>query len=171
MMNKGKRASKEWIMAILSAVVLSLVIRTFLFTPYVVHGESMLPTFKGKELLIVNKFVYEVKDPEYNDIIVFHTSEQRDFIKRIIGLPNDEIAIKDGKVFRNGEVVDEPYLTEPINGSMPPTIVPEGKLFVLGDNRNHSRDSRQIGVIDMNEVVGRADVIILPFREFKLLIE
>ena len=171
MMNKGKRASKEWIMAIVSAVILSLVIRTFLFTPYVVHGESMLPTFKGKELLIVNKFVYELKDPEYNDIIVFHTSEQRDFIKRIIGLPNDEIMIKDGKVFRNGKVVDEPYLAEPINGSMPPTIVPEGKLFVLGDNRNHSRDSRQIGVIDMNEVVGRADVIILPFREFKLLIE
>ncbi len=113
-MNKGKRASKEWIMAILSAVVLSLVIRSLSVYPYVVHGESMLPTFKGKELLIVNKFVYEVKDPEYNDIIVFHTSEQRDFIKRIIGLPSDEIAIKDGKVFRNGEVLDEPYLAEPI---------------------------------------------------------
>lgn len=168
-MNKGKGASKEWITVILTALILSLVIRAFLFTPYVVHGESMLPTLKGEELLIVNKFIYEVKEPDYGDIIVFHTDEQRDFIKRVIGLPGDEIEIKDGKVFLNKEVLNEPYLVEKVHGAMVPTVVPEGKLFVLGDNRNYSRDSRQIGVVDMNEVVGRADVIILPFQQFKML--
>ncbi|OYD06402.1 signal peptidase I [Paludifilum halophilum] len=146
-----------------------IIIRVFLFAPYEVHGESMYPTFKGEELLIVNKWIYDVSDPDYGDIVVFHTAEHRDFIKRVIGLPGDKIAVQNGVVYRNGKKLDEPYISEPIKKNVGETVVPEGSLFVMGDNRNHSRDSRDIGPVDIGEVVGRADLLVMPIREFRLL--
>lgn len=160
----------EWLVSIVSAVAIALTIRAFVFAPYEVHGASMYPTLEGNELLIVNKWVYRVGQPKYGDIVVFHTKEERDFIKRVIGLPGDRIQIMDGKVYRNGEELHEDY----INGQMNPdtfvdTIVPPNMLYVLGDNRNNSKDSRNIGPIEMSEIVGRADIVILPIQKMHFL--
>ena len=113
--------------------------------------------------------VYNVKKPAYGDIIVFHTKEQRDFIKRVIGLPGDRISIHGGKVIRNGKELKEPYLSEEMIGDLKTITVPANRLFVLGDNRNNSKDSRIIGSIDMKNVVGRADAIVLPLQRMELL--
>ncbi|KPC77514.1 signal peptidase I [Laceyella sacchari] len=161
----------EWIAAILVAVVIAVVIRTFLFAPYEVHGASMEPTLDGEELLIVNKWIYRVSTPEYGDIVVFHTAEERDFIKRVIGLPGDRIEIKDGKVYRNGIALNEPYINGPMNEgtNYKPTTVPANSLYVMGDNRNNSKDSRMIGPVSLKEIVGRADVVVLPVKRMRLL--
>lgn len=160
----------EWVAAIALAVIIAAGIRTFLFVPYEVHGASMEPTLQGDELLIVNKLIYRVDQPDYGDIVVFHTDEQRDFIKRVIGLPGDQIAIKDGKVYRNGKPLEEPYIYEPMNFNMEEEVtVPEGHIYVLGDNRNNSKDSRRIGPVNIDAVVGRADLIIWPLDRMHFL--
>ena len=170
-----KRAVNEWLTALMVAASLMLVIRVFLFAPYEVHGQSMSPTFEGEELLIVNLLVYDVSEPDYGDIIVFHTKENRDYIKRVIGKPGDRIAVEGGRVIRNGKILAEPYIKREtfagtrIKQTMPETVVPEGHLFVLGDNRSNSRDSRDIGAIRESEVVGRADVIVAPPKAFQIL--
>ncbi|MFC4075557.1 signal peptidase I [Salinithrix halophila] len=166
---KAKNAASEWLTAILVAASLIIIIRVFLFAPYEVHGESMYPTFKGEELLIVNKWIYDVEKPQYGEIVIFHTAEQRDFIKRVIGKPGDRIAVKNGQVYRNGKKLNEPYMNEKIRRSLPETVVPQGHLFVMGDNRNHSRDSRDIGPVAIAEIVGRADVQLTPLSDFRLL--
>ncbi len=158
----------EWGIAVISALAIAVIIRFFLFAPYEVNGTSMYPTLGGNELLIVNKIIYDVSDPSYGDIVVFHTDEHRDFIKRIIGLPGDKVAVKNGSVFRNGKKLNEPYIAEKMIGDFPETVVSKGHLFVLGDNRNNSKDSRIIGAVDEKEVVGRADIVVLPFKEFQI---
>jgi len=160
----------EWLVAIVSAVAIALAIRTFLFAPYEVHGASMYPTLEGDELLLVNKWVYRVNQPNYGDIVVFHTEEERDFIKRVIGLPGDRIQIKNGNVYRNGKKLNEQYINDQMNpDTFIDTIVPQNTLYVLGDNRNNSKDSRNIGPISMDEIVGRADVVILPIQKIHFL--
>lgn len=166
---KMKSFVREWVTTLLIAVSIMMVVRLFLFAPYEVHGESMYPTFEGEELLIVNKWIYDVSTPDYGDIVVFHTAEQRDFIKRVIGLPGDQIAVREGQLFRNGKPVQEPYTNEEIQQNLHEVIVPKDHVFVMGDNRNHSRDSREIGPVNMKEVVGRADVQLKPFQNFRLL--
>lgn len=167
---KAKSAANEWMTALIVAASLMIVVRVFLFAPYEVHGESMYPTFKGNERLIVNKWIYDVREPNYGDIVVFHTAEKRDYIKRVIGKTGDKISIKNGEVYRNGEKLEEPYINqERIRKTIPETVVPPDHLFVMGDNRNHSRDSREIGAISIGEVVGRADVQLMPFSQFQLL--
>jgi signal peptidase I len=162
----------EWFVAIAVAVLIAFGIRGYLFAPYEVNGQSMEPTLKGDELLIVNKWIYRVDMPDYGDIIVFHTNEGRDFIKRVIGLPGDQIDIKNGKVYRNKKPLDEPYINGAMNdaiGSYKHLIVPAHHLFVMGDNRNNSLDSRMIGPVDISAVVGRADVVVLPVNRIHLL--
>ncbi|MGA9172472.1 MAG: signal peptidase I [Thermoactinomyces sp.] len=162
----------EWIVAIAVAGLIAFGIRGYLFAPYEVHGQSMEPTLKGDELLIVNKWIYHVGMPNYGDIIVFHTDEGRDFIKRVIGLPGDRIDIENGKVYRNGKPVDEPYINGPMNDSIgryKHLVVPAHHLFAMGDNRNNSLDSRMIGPVDISAVVGRADVVVLPMNRIHLL--
>ncbi|SEN64470.1 signal peptidase I [Lihuaxuella thermophila] len=169
-MAEKKSSSAEWLVAILSALIIAIVIRSFLFAPYEVHGTSMYPTLHGDELLIVNKWIYKVKKPDYGDIVVFHTEEERDFIKRVIGLPGDRILIKNGKVYRNGKPLYEPYVNGPMNKeTYEQKQIPEGYLYVLGDNRNNSKDSRQIGPVKIDEIVGRAEVIVLPLHKFDVL--
>jgi signal peptidase I len=178
-MSHAKSSSKEWltalewVVAILAAVVIALGIRGFLFAPYQVHGQSMEPTLKGDELLIVNKWIYYVSEPHYGDIVIFHTPEERDFIKRVIGLPGDHIVIKDNKVYRNGKPLNEPYINGRMNsdiGQYRDVVVPPNHLFVMGDNRNNSKDSRMLGPISMKAVVGRADVVLLPMNRIHLLL-
>lgn len=162
--------SSDLLIAVLVAVLLATVVRMNFYAPYKVYGNSMFPTLQGNELLIVNKWIYDQRSPSYGDIIVFHTKEDRDFIKRVIGLPGDDICIREGYVWRNGKKLRESYIPSKIRGDYPNTRVPPGHLFVLGDNRNFSRDSREIGMVDVEKVVGRAEIVLYPLDRFQLLI-
>lgn len=167
----------EWIKALAIAIVLAFVIRSFLFAPFVVDGTSMMPTLHDRERLIVTKLIYFIQDPEPGDIIVFHATQERDYIKRVIGIAGDKLEMKDDQLYINDQPVEEPYLDEykkqaqaegfPLTGDFGPIEVPEGEIFVMGDNRRNSKDSRMIGTVPLASVVGRADVIFWPIDQFR----
>src|SRR5690625_3632432 len=110
----AKRDSEwlDWIKALLVAFGLALIVRMFFFAPIMVDGPSMLPTLHDGDQMIVNKFIYNISEPERFDIVVFHASVQKDFIKRIIGLPGEHVQVKDNVLYINGEEVSEPFLRE-----------------------------------------------------------
>ena len=161
----------EWTKSLLIALVLAFLIRQFFFAIFMVDGESMVPTLQNKERLIVNKIVYDLHKPEYGDILVFkYPSDQtKDFIKRVIGLPGDKIEIRNYKVIRNGKELDEPYIAEPTAPNEQTYTVPDNTVFVMGDNRNYSKDSRdpQVGYVPLNLVIGRAEVVWWPLGNFR----
>lgn len=175
---KKKNEVWEWSKALLIAFGLAAIVRIFLFTPIVVDGESMMPTLEHGDRMIVNKIGYNIGNPDRFDIIVFHAPEEKDYIKRIIGLPGDHIAYENDQLYINGEPVAEPYLEDfkqGINGTLTEdftleekigaSVIPEGTVFVMGDNRRHSKDSRIIGVVPIEEVVGSTSFIFWPFEE------
>lgn len=175
---KKKNEVWEWSKALLIAFGLAAIIRIFLFTPIVVDGESMMPTLEHGDRMIVNKIGYDIGEPDRFDIIVFHAPEKKDYIKRIIGLPGDHVAYEDDQLFINGEPVEEPYLDEykkDVSGTLTDdftleekinsSTVPEGTVFVMGDNRRYSKDSRIIGVVPMEEVVGSTSFVFWPFED------
>ncbi|WP_462409252.1 signal peptidase I [Neobacillus sp. Marseille-QA0830] len=178
-MAKKKNELWEWTKALLIAVVLAAVIRYFLFAPIVVDGLSMMPTLKDQDRMIVNKLSYKMGEPNRFDIIVFHAPENKDYIKRVIGLPGDTIEYKNDTLYVNGKAYKEPYLDEykkQVQGSPltdPFTLeeiigrktVPEGELFVMGDNRRFSKDSRHIGTISMDKVIGKTSVVYWPLKD------
>ncbi|GGJ92052.1 signal peptidase I [Lentibacillus kapialis] len=178
----NKKYFRKIMPIILVALALAIIFRSNLFASYIVNGESMEPTLYDGNLLMVNKVVYNLTDIERFDVIVFHADEQDDYVKRVIGLPGDEIVYKDDKLYINGEYAAEPFLesfrkmsddtpyTEDftLEGVTGKTEVPEGKLFVMGDNRGESLDSRKIGFINAETIVGKVDVKYWPFSEMKL---
>jgi signal peptidase I len=180
---KKKNELWEWIKALLIAIVLAAVIRYFLFAPIVVDGLSMMPTLHDQDRMIVSKFGYKIGKPERFDIIVFHAPENKDYIKRVIGLPGDKIEYKDDTLYVNGKAYEEPYLDEykkqVIDGPLtePFTLeekigqetVPEGELFVMGDNRRFSKDSRHIGTVPMEKVLGETNVLYWPLKDARLI--
>lgn len=128
-----------------------------------VDGSSMEPTLHSGEFVIVNKLSYKLGNPAQGEIVVFHfpRDPEQEYIKRVIGLPGDQVIINQGKIFVNDRLVDEPYI------AADPTyegtwIVPEGHLFVLGDNRNNSSDSHNWGTVPQEYVVGKAVFIYWP---------
>ena len=137
-----------------------------------VNGESMLPALENNDNLIVDKISYRFRDPERYEIIVFPYKYQEDtyYSKRIIGLPGETVQIKDGEVYINDELLGEHYGIEPIEQgregiAAQPIVLGEDEYFVLGDNRNHSSDSREpnVGVLKRKDLIGRAWVRIWPF--------
>lgn len=175
-MARQKNEFGEWLKALLIAVLLAGVIRFFLFAPIIVDGESMMPTLHHKDRMIVNKISYKIGNPKRFDIVVFHATEEKDYIKRIIGLPGDTVEYKDDVLYINGKEYDEPYLAEykkgiidgPLTESFSVTV-PEGHLFVMGDNRRYSKDSRQIGPVPQEEIMGKTNVLYWPIDRFQLL--
>ena len=157
---------KDWVISILIAVVLAFFIRYFIVELYMVEGPSMRPTLQNGERLVVNKFIYRFKDPERGDVLVFRFPKDpsRDFIKRVIAVPGDTVEIKDGRVFVNGQLMNEPYILERTRGSYPLATVPAGHIFVMGDNRNNSEDSRfpDVGFVPFELIKGKAVVIFWP---------
>lgn len=133
-----------------------------------VENISMQPTLKPGEFVLVHKLAYRFGEIHRGDIVVFHYSPQEDYIKRVIGLPGDSIEIADGLVKVNGYALKEPYINAPpmYNGSWQ---VPEGKVFVLGDNRNQSSDSHTWGFVPIDNIVGKAFVVYWPLEEMKVL--
>ena len=139
-----KKSLFEYIKVIIITVVFTLAVLYFIQISRVV-GASMEPTYHNGNIILVDKVFYKKGQPSYNDI------------KRIIGLPGDHIEMKDNKLYRNGELLNEDYIKEAMVGNEDFAYdIPEGKVFVMGDNRNNSIDSRMIGYIDFDDqVVGR----------------
>lgn len=135
-----------------------------------VENISMQPTLHEGEFILVNKLAYRLGDFQRGDIVIFHHSLTEDYIKRVIGLPGDLVEVHDSQVFINGQGITEDYLAAPprYNGSWK---VPDGEIFVLGDNRNSSSDSHNWGYVPQGSVVGRALVIYWPLQNLKVLNE
>lgn len=135
-----------------------------------VDGDSMVPTLISGEYVVVNRLSYRLGNPHRGDIIVFHfpRNPAEEYIKRIIGLPGDVIEVMDGSVYINGQPLDERYLDVKVNYSGK-WEVPQGQLFVLGDNRNNSSDSHDWGTVPMDYVVGKAVMVYWPPLEWGLI--
>ena len=154
---------------LLLSIALFLGINT-LTARVLVEGHSMRPTLENHQRLIVNKLAYRSKLPERGDILVFHypIDPDQDFIKRVIGLPGDDIAIDSGEVRVNGQILAEVYIA-----NAPAYVgiwhISENQIFVLGDNRNNSSDSHVWGAVPMDNVIGKAVFLYWPLTEWRLL--
>lgn len=169
-MNKVLKEIISWILTFLIAFALAFLIRTFVFEPYKVQMSSMNPTLYENDLIIVNKFIFKFREPKRGEVIIFKPPYgDKDYIKRVIGLPGETIEIKDGFVYINGEKLIEPYIKNSTPGVLLPTLIPEGKVFVMGDNRGNSLDSREFGPIEIDKIDGRADFIFWPLNHIKNL--
>ncbi|MBO3462601.1 signal peptidase I [Aetokthonos hydrillicola Thurmond2011] len=147
------------------ALCLALIIRTFVAEPRYIPSDSMLPTLHIGDRLVVEKISYLFHQPNFGDIVVFQPPEElqsrgyskdQAFIKRIIGKPGDIITIVNGKVYINGQPLQEDYIAEPPEQPFPPVKVPKDEFFVMGDNRNDSNDSRYWGFLPSKNIIGRA---------------
>lgn len=162
----------EWLVVIVVAVLAAVLIKTFVVQAFKIPSASMEPTLMVGDRVVVNKLSYHAHDVNRGDVIVFKRpplapsgpDEPGQLIKRVIGLPGDTVMAKDGEVYVNGKRLIEPYLpegTETLDMDNP-IDVPEGKLWVMGDNRMHSGDSRYFGTIDESTIIGRAFFKIWP---------
>lgn len=163
----------EWGKALVLAVVLALVIRVLLVETYLVDGHSMQPSLYNGERVLINKMVYRLSSPDISDVIVFRYPREpwRDFIKRVVALAGQEIEVRNGRVFVDGNPLDEPYLQTQTHGSFGPVTVAAGTVFVMGDNRNFSLDSRDpsVGFVPVANIKGKAMVIFWPLPSLRLI--
>lgn len=157
---------KDTVSVVITALVLAVFIRTFMVETYVVQGPSMMPTLRDGERLLVNKLVYRFSKPQRGDVIVFRypLEPSRDYIKRVIAVEGDVIEIRTGRVYLNGQLIEEPYVYYPGLSTMSSLVVPPGTVFVMGDNRQNSEDSRSFGPVELRLVKGRASIVIWPFK-------
>lgn len=170
-----KKEILSWILTLGAAVIIALVIRTFLFEPVRVDGHSMDDTLANGEIMFVTKPEYLAGDPQPGDVVICHYPGRGDtnFVKRVVGVPGDTLMFVDNVLIRNGEVVDEPYLTPSRNQngfSMLPITLGENEYFVCGDNRDNSHDCRNLtnGVpeaITRDMIIGHVRYVVYPFSD------
>lgn len=185
--NSRSRDFFEWIKIFVVAFIIALFVRTFIYSPIIVDGRSMQPTLYDRDQMIVNKFIYYFKEPERFDIVIFHASDDKDFIKRVIGLPGEHIKVENNVLYVDGKEVPQPFLEQndgdevvyPIITSdftlenLPGNydVIPEGHVLVLGDNRNDSTDSRDLGLIPIDRIVGKTNLIYWPPNRIQIIKE
>ncbi len=174
MSTRTKSLLREYVEAIVIAVALALVIRSFVVQAFKIPSGSMIPTLDIGDHILVNKFIYDFTTPKRGDVIVFKypQDESRDFIKRVIGLPGDTLEIRGRQVFVNGKPLEEPYAVF-VDGALGrsleqehlgPMVIPAHKLFMMGDNRDRSMDSRVWGLLDESKVEGKAFIVYFSVR-------
>jgi signal peptidase I len=189
--DKGRRTRRtiiEWAILIGSALLIAILIKTFLFQAFYIPSESMKPTLNVGDRVLVNKLSYRLHDVNRGDIVVFTTppkakdanNEIKDLVKRVIALPGESFSTHDGGVYINGRPLKEPYLQKGVQtcapntgasgcGDVAATKIPSGDILVLGDNRPASKDSRFFGPIKESSIVGRVFVRIWPLNDLGLL--
>ncbi len=170
-MSRTTRAFVDWVVVVGIALLVAILVRTFLLAHFVVDGTSMRTTLETGDRVFVNKLSYRLHDPNRGDVVVLHQiggSSERDLIKRVIALPGEEISVLSCQVTIDGVRLDEPYLDPTVvtpgncGGDYGPTVVPDDSVFVMGDNRAGSSDSRALGPIHESDLVGRAFVVFWP---------
>src|SRR5687768_9101313 len=169
----------EWLIVVAVAITSALLVRAYVVQQFAVEGESMLSTLQDGDRVLVNRLSYRLHDPRRGDVVVLKrfdgASEERDLIKRVIGLPGEEVEVKNCTVFINGQQLLEPYLDPEIQAQdgcgqdFTRQRVPEGTVFVLGDHRGKSSDSRVFGAVSYDVLIGRAFVIIWPIGDWAWL--
>jgi signal peptidase I len=188
---EGSSSSRSFILELpgllLAALVVAILIKTFIIQPFWIPSESMVPTLEIDDRVLVSKLSYRFGEVERGDIVVFETGPEEDLtlpeavvravldalgirdpgredlIKRVIAIGGDTIEIRDNRVVVNGVPLEEPYLNDGVSmADQAPQEIPEGEIWVMGDNRNQSQDSRRFGPIDADAVVGEAVVLIWP---------
>ncbi len=175
----GARAFFDWLVVIAVALLVAFVVRTFVIAHFVVEGESMFSTLDTNDRVFVNKLSYRLHDPNRGDVVVLHQvtgASERDLIKRVIALPGESVEVRNCSVLIDGRVLNEPYLDPEV---VTPTdcggdfvldgVVPDDHVFVMGDNRGGSQDSRVIGPISEDDLVGRAFVVFWPQSHWQWL--
>ena len=179
--NKGKTKTGgtilfEWFRDFILAIIVAMIVMHFI-KPTIVKQRSMEPNFYTNDYILVSKESYGFfrHTPEMGEVVIFETDleaeegEGRLLIKRVIGVPGDVISIKDGKVYVNGQIIDDSYTKDQYtNGNISELVIPENKLFCLGDNRAVSVDSRSedVGLVDFDDLIGKAVFRLYPFSEF-----
>jgi signal peptidase I len=172
--NRRMRNALEWLLIVGGALITALLVKTFLLQAFFIPSLSMSPTLDKGDRVLVNKFSYDLDDVDRGDLVVFERPPEepsgiKDLIKRVVGLPGDTIESRDGVVHVNGEAIEEDYLEDGVRtDNLPEQVVPEGQVFVMGDNRENSLDSRVFGPIDADLIVGRAFVRVWPLTRLSL---
>jgi signal peptidase I len=162
-----------WVRDVLISVAASFMIITFLYQPVRVEGTSMQPELRDQDRLFINKFAYHFESISRGDVVVFHypRDPEKSYIKRVIALPGDTMRIDEGRLYVNGQRVEEPYVPRRYRDSrsMPEIIVPQGNYFVMGDHRSISSDSRDFGPVDRELIYGKAAFIYWPADNMGLI--
>jgi signal peptidase I len=162
-----------WTRDVLISVAASFMIITFLYQPVRVEGTSMQPELRDQDRLFINKFAYRFENISRGDVVVFHypRDPEKSYIKRVIALPGDSLRIDDGRVYVNGQRIDESYvpLRYRDGRSMPEIVIPQGDYFVMGDHRSISSDSRDFGPVDRQLIYGKAAFIYWPADNMGLI--
>jgi signal peptidase I len=179
---KSKRSGLvEWIVVVAVAISSALLVRAYVLQQFAVEGTSMLTTLHPSDRVLVNKLSYRLHDPRRGDVVVLKrietNSQERDLIKRVVGLPGETIEYRDCQLFVNNSLIAEPYLDPLIVGpnrcgaDQPPTLVEPHHVFVMGDNRGGSLDSRDnsVGQVDYSNLIGRAFVVMWPYADWQWL--
>jgi signal peptidase I len=175
---RRRRAFVDWVIVIGVALLVAFLVRTFVLAHFVVDGTSMYSTLHDDDRVFVNKLSYRLHDPNRGDVVVLHQdtgASDRDLIKRVIALPGETIEVRSCQVLIDGKPLEEPYLDPEVvtpgncGGDTAPITVPEDHVFVMGDNRGGSQDSRALGPIDEDDLVGRAFVVFWPQSHWQWL--
>jgi signal peptidase I len=171
------RGVAEWILVVVGAVLAALLVKTFLFQAFRIPSESMVPTLLVGDRVLVNKVSYKLHEVHRGDVVVFRRPEKlqdpsgtepEDLIKRVVAVGGDTVVARDGVLYVNNRPMTEPYV-QPGTGTFQldeAVTVPDGQVFVMGDNRQNSQDSRYFGPIPTDSIIGRAFVRMYPFNRF-----
>ena len=167
-MESFKKTLWEYIQVVLISVITSFVILYFVQISRVV-GESMKPTYHEGDVVLVDKIFYKQSEPKYNDIVVVKYGNEQ-IIKRVIGVEGDKIELISNELYINGQRIEEDYINEKMEYNDFSYEVPKGKIFIMGDNRNHSKDSRDpsLGQVPYDAILGKSQIRIFPFSKIGL---
>lgn len=166
----------EFIKTTLTIIILAGIIRLFIIQPFIVDGLSMEPNFHDKNYLITEKVSYKLANPQRGDVVIFNPPDAPNvnYIKRIIGLPGETVEVNNGEIYINSSKLIEPYLadgtkSQTVGGKAMKVVLKENEYFVMGDNRDHSRDSREIGPVPKSNIISKTWLVLFPLDNIKFV--